>query len=193
MAAKNQVLKGIIKLLKELFPTFLGVFLAFYMNDVWVDRQEQRSLQQIKQTLQDELSKNIGKVKPEIEYHQILEDSADHLAILYYKTKDKSQLPPANFWDGIGGVHLSDAAYQTAISTQNLAKMDLNAANAIAAAYSAKRNYESVLQSARSALLIKEWPNYMSWINYIRWSSNNLRFAEMEIIQTHEEALKLLE
>lgn len=158
MTVRIRPLESLIKLFKDLFPTFLGVFLAFYLNDVWVNRQEQQSIYQVKQTLQEELAQNIAQIKPKIEYHQMVEDSANHLANLYFQSQDESKLPQANFWNGLGGDHLSDAAYHTAISTQNLAKMELKVANAIAGAYSAQRNYESILQSARSALLSKDCP-----------------------------------
>lgn len=192
MTARIHLFDRLTKLFKELFPTFLGVILAFYMNDVWVNRQEKQSIDQVKETLQEELTQNIAQIKRQIEYHQMVEDSAAHLAKLYVLDQDESKLPLANFWNGLQGSHLSDAAYLTAISTQNLAKMDLKIANAIAGAYSAQRNYESILQSARSALLGKDWPNYISWINYMRWSANNIKFAEMAIVQTHEKALESL-
>lgn len=192
MTARIYLFDRLTKLFKELFPTFLGVILAFYMNDVWVNRQEKQSIDQVKQTLQEELTQNIAQIKRQIEYHQMVEDSAAYLAKLYYLDQDESKLPLADFWNGLQGSHLSDAAYLTAISTENLAKMELKVANAIAGAYSAQRNYESILQSARSALLGKDWPNYISWINYMQWSANNLRFAEMTIIRTHEKALESL-
>ena len=192
MTPRIYLVDRLTKLFKELFPTFLGVILAFYMNDVWVNRQEKQSIDQVKQTLQEELTQNIAQIKRQIEYHQMVEDSAAYLAKLYYLDQDESKLPLADFWNGLQGSHLSDAAYLTAISTENLAKMELNVANAIAGAYSAQRNYESILQSARSALLGKDWPNYISWINYMQWSANNLRFAEMAIIRTHEKALESL-
>ena len=192
MTARIFLFDRLTKLFKELIPTFLGVFLAFYLNDVWVNQQEKQSIDQVKQTLQEELTQNITLIKRQIDYHQMVEDSAAHLAKLYFLDRDESKLPLANFWNGLQGSHLSDAAYHTAISTQNLAKMELKIANAVAGAYSAQRNYESVLQSARSALLGRDWPNYISWINYMRWSANNLKIAEMAVVQTHEKALECL-
>ena len=192
MTTRIPLFDQLTKHFKDLFPTFLGVFLAFYLNDVWVDRQERQSIEQIKQTLQEELAQNIAQVKPQLEYHRMMQDSADYLAKLFSQNQDESTLPQPSFWTGLGGNHLSDAAYHTAISTQNLAKMDLQVATAIAGAYSAQRNYESILQSARSALLSKDWPNYISWINYMRWSASNLKYAEQTIVKTHERALEAL-
>ncbi|MEN0004116.1 MAG: hypothetical protein AAF798_08235 [Bacteroidota bacterium] len=192
-ATGRQLTGWLRPLFRELLPTFLGVLLAFYLNDQWVRSQEQQLLQQLQQTLRVELQENLERVEGQIAYHELMQDSAAIIASMYYQVEDKADLPSANFWRGIGASQLSDAAYLTTVSTQNMAKLDLPLVIAVASAYSAQRDYESVLESARQALLIKEWPDYLVWLNYMRWTASNLLAAEQEIIETHQHVLALLE
>lgn len=178
--------------LKELFPTFLGVFLAFYLNDIWVHRQEVQLARQVQQALEIELRQNLGQIKEQLPYHQVMYDSAVIVSNMYHEKGGKG-IKSTYFWRGIGASQISDAAYLTSISTQNLAKMNLPLLISIADAYSAQRDYESILESARVALLGKEWPNYLVWLNYMRWTASNLIEAEKKVIQTHEKALALIQ
>ncbi len=180
-------------LFKGLFPTFLGVYLAFYLNDRWVFNQEQALIAQLKETLKIEILENLEQIQSQIPYHEMLYDSSNQIATKYLTEKDRSAIPYATYWQGIGASQLSDAAYLTAISTQNLAKMDLPLTLTISNAYATQKDYEGIVESARIALLAKNWPDYITWLNYMRWTASNLLSAEQKVVSSHEAVLKLLD
>ena len=56
-------------------------------------------------------------------------------------------------WSGIGTPTFLDAAYQTAIATQALGKIDFHRGQDIAAAYAAQKNYENYYEKMLDFLL----------------------------------------
>lgn len=111
----------------------VGILLALFINDWVTHRQQQASVADAMRAIKAELIANRLALRR-------------HAMQMYAEAKAMQDAPanqtqPARAcfewkgWNGVGGLNLTDAAYQTAIATQALANMPFRQAHLVARIY----------------------------------------------------------
>lgn len=117
----------------QIIAVVIGILLALFINNWVTERQQQSAVDEAMRAIKVELSANRvalhAHAKHMFEMAKAMQDAPDN----------QNQPPRLCFkwdkWRGIGGLNLTDAAYQTSIATQALANMPFKQAQTIAQVY----------------------------------------------------------
>ncbi|HEX7340644.1 MAG TPA: hypothetical protein VF269_00055 [Rhodanobacteraceae bacterium] len=129
-----------------------GILLALFINNLVTRRQQQHAVDEAMHAIRAELVANRAALHKSVAY-------------LYQRTrqmldspKNQHQSPrPCYLWDqwgGTGAINLTDAAYQTAISTQALAHMPFRQAQQVAMAYGVQKIADKSFYLIRANILV---------------------------------------
>ncbi len=118
----------------------VGILLALFINNRVTQRQQQANVDEAMRAIKAELSAN----RVQLRLH------ARHMFEMAKAMQDspanRNQPPRPCFlwdeWNGVGGLNLTDAAYQTAIATQALANMPFKQAQLVAQTSGWQRYFE---------------------------------------------------
>lgn len=117
----------------QIIAVVVGILLALLINDWVMQRQQQSEVTEALHAIRAELGANSAALR----------EHATGMFEMAREMQDAPQnrnQPPRpcylwNRWHGIGGLNLTDAAYQTAIATQALANMPFAEAHEVAQVY----------------------------------------------------------
>lgn len=124
----------------QIFSVVIGIPLALFINNWVTQRQQQQNIDQARHSIQTDLS--INRIA--------LRAHARRMFAMAKTMRDapanRGQPPRPCFewtgWNGVGGMNLTDAAYQTAIATQALANMPFKQAELVAQIYGWQHYFE---------------------------------------------------
>lgn len=117
----------------QVFSVVVGILLALFINNRVTERQQQSAVNEAMRAIKAELSANRAQLRAHAK------QMFDEAKAMQDAPANRNQPPRACFewqhWNGIGGLNLTDAAYQTAIATQALANMPFREAQLVAQVY----------------------------------------------------------
>lgn len=117
----------------QVFSVVVGILLALAINDWVTQRQQQANVKEAMRAIRAELSANRVQLRSHAKH------MFDMARAMQDSSANRNQPPRPCFlwdqWSGIGGLNLTDAAYQTAIATQALANMPFGQAQLVAQVY----------------------------------------------------------
>lgn len=124
----------------QIFSVVIGILLALFINDWVMQRQQQANVDEAMRAIKVELAANRVQLRAHakhmFEMAKAMQDSPAN------RNKPARPCFLWNEWDGIGGLNLTDAAYQTAIATQALANMPFKQAQLVAQIYGWQTYFE---------------------------------------------------
>lgn len=117
----------------QIFAVVIGILLALFINDWVTQRQQQANVNEAMRSIRAELAANRIELR---KHAAFMFDMAKRMQDSP-KNKDQSPRPCYRWdqWNGIGGLNLVDAAYETAIATQAMANMPFAEAQHVAQVY----------------------------------------------------------
>lgn len=122
----------------EMFLIVFSVFLGLYLSDRLEERKEEEKTLNALKSINEEVSWNKKFLEGRVNYYQELVNELDSLGISDEKPDVKA---PLKSWKGLRPPLLKDAAFQTAVSAQVLARLDFKTAEQISLVYSFQSLY----------------------------------------------------
>lgn len=117
----------------QIIAVVIGILLALFINNWVTQRQQQAAVSEAIRAIHAELSVNRTNLRAHAKH------MFDMAKAMQNSPANRGQSPRPCFewgeWGGIGGLNLTDAAYQTSIATQALANMPFKQAQTVAQVY----------------------------------------------------------
>lgn len=136
----------------QIFAVVLGILLALFINNRVTAHQQQSAVRDALQSIHAELVANRAALHESVAYLY------RRMARMLEAPENQNQPPrPCYLWDewgGTGAVNLTDAAYQTAVTTQALSHMPFKQAQRIAQIYGKQRIARKSFWLIRTNILI---------------------------------------
>ncbi|MCK6615041.1 MAG: hypothetical protein L6Q47_12455 [Ignavibacteriaceae bacterium] len=133
-----RIKKTFFQFLAEMFLIVFSVFLGLYLSDQLEGKKEEEKTHHALISISEEIKWNKEFVEGRVAYYKILVKELDSLGISEAKPDTKA---PLKSWKGLRPPLLKDAAFQTAVSAQLLARMDFKTAEQISLVYSFQSLY----------------------------------------------------
>lgn len=138
MADTVRIKKTFFQFMAEMFLIVFSVFLGLYLSDRLEERKEVEKTLNALKSIKEEVSWNKKFLEGRVNYYQQLVNELDSLGISDEKPDVKT---PLKSWKGLRPPLLKDAAFQTAVSAQVLARLDFKTAEQISLVYSFQSLY----------------------------------------------------
>lgn len=160
----------------QIFAVVVGILLALLINDWVTQRQQQANVDEALRAIKVELMAN--RIGLRAHARQLFD-----MAKAMQDAPGNQNQPPRfcfqwNQWRGIGGLNLTDAAYQTSIATQALANMPFQQAQLVAQVYGWQHYFQK--GDELSVNLLTQHPESLDFcVGIVKdAASQNLQLAE---------------
>ncbi|GMU85925.1 MAG: hypothetical protein AMXMBFR48_11670 [Ignavibacteriales bacterium] len=138
MADTVRIKKTFFQFMAEMFLIVFSVFLGLYLSDWLAERKEEEKTLNALKSISEEVNRNKKFLEERVNYYRELVSELDSLGISDEKPDVKQ---PLKNWKGLRPPLLKDAAFQTAVSAQVLARLDFKTAEQISLIYSFQSLY----------------------------------------------------
>lgn len=187
---QKQTLNKAGKLLYEMVPVMVGVYLGFVVSN-WSERkQSYRESKILIENLISEIEFNQSKIESVIEYHTMLRDSIRK----YGRDNHTSGMP--QFFEGTRILKLSNSAFTTGLQTGVINELTMNKILSVNQLYNMQNEYNEFGTLMMASLISKDFSDNQEDVKkiarFLAISMTDVVIKESQLIEEFKKVKSLL-